>query len=234
MIRFSGFEVVSEQSELVQQPDRFRDIKPETGITDEEAQEFWDNFFSKPIINDISEESIIQDVYGRSEEEFLFDFEIETPELKKLLYEFSRTCWDELLEDEKIKRIDRLASTIADILGVEEKPQIEFYNSRICDCGAYDPDTNTIAINKANFINPAEIVDTIAHEMRHAYQFQRAKNPENYIDLLYAYNFTNYINPYIDKDDYVNFTDYQDQLIEAEARAFAKLFVVKEEDGAYE
>ena len=60
-------------------------------------------FFSKPIETDINEESIVQDVYGRSEDEFQFDFDIETPELKRLLYEFSRTCWDELPEDEKIK-----------------------------------------------------------------------------------------------------------------------------------
>ncbi len=234
MIRFSGLEVISELSELVRQPNRFKDIKPETDITGDEVQEFWDAFFLKPIETDINEESIVQDVYGRSEDEFQFDFDIETPELKRLLYEFSRTCWDELPEDEKIKRIDQLVSMIGDQLGVEKKPQIEFYNAGIYDCGAYDPETNTIAINKANLDDPVEIVDTVAHEMRHAYQFQRAKNPQNYMDLLYAYNFTNYINPYVDKDGYVNFTDYQDQLIEAEARAFAKLFVMKEEDGTYE
>ena len=34
-----------------------------------------------------------------------------------------------------------------------------------------------------------------------------------------------YITPYKDEDGYMNFIDYQDQLIEAEARAFAKLFI---------
>lgn len=57
---------------------------------------------------------------------------------------------------------------------------------------------------------------------------------ETYEDLLYAYNFANYISPLLTEDGYVNFIDYQDQLIEAEACAFAKLFVIKEEDGAYE
>lgn len=47
MIRFSGLEVISELSELVRQPNRFKDIKPETDITGDEVQEFWDAFFFK-------------------------------------------------------------------------------------------------------------------------------------------------------------------------------------------
>ena len=49
MIRFSGLEVISELSELVRQPNRFKDIKPETDITGDEVQEFWDAFFLKPL-----------------------------------------------------------------------------------------------------------------------------------------------------------------------------------------
>lgn len=113
---------------------------------------------------------------------------------------------------------------IAEKLEIENRPAIEFYESNPCDCGAFDPDRNVICINQNNFDDPEEIINTIAHETRHAYQFQKAENPENYMDLLYAYNFANYISPYMDEDGYVNFIDYQDQLIEAEARAFADLF----------
>ena len=84
-----------------------------------------------------------------------------------------------------------------------------------------------VCINSCNFDNPQEILDTVAHEVRHAYQFQRAQNPKEEIDYLYAYNFENYITPYVTDGGYVNFTDYQDQLIEAEARAFANLFNVE-------
>lgn len=87
-----------------------------------------------------------------------------------------------------------MSSKIGDQLRVEKTPKIEFYNASIFDCGAYDPEMNIIAINKANFDNPDEIVDTIAHEMFHAYQFQRAMNPQNYTDLLYAYSFQTIFN----------------------------------------
>lgn len=105
-----------------------------------------------------------------------------------------------------------------------------YYNSDPCDYGCYDPDSNTIYINQSSFDDPQEIVDTVAHEMRHAYQYERAQKLETYEDYLYAYNFVNYISPYMSEDGYVNFIDYQDQFVEAEARAFASLFVIEEEE----
>ena len=229
MIRFSGLDTISELNEITKKIDGFKEIRPETNITNDEVQEYWDDFFSKPIEDDgLIENELACDVYGRSEDEFSFEFAVEKPELKQLLTQFKAENWIELSEDEKIGLIKQLSSEIGEQLGVVNIPQIEFYNASIFDCGAYDPEMNIIAINKANFDNPDEIVDTIAHEMVHAYQFQRAMDPQNYTDLLYAYNFSNYIQPYVDDDGYVNFTDYQDQLIEAEARAFASLFVIEE------
>ena len=109
---------------------------------------------------------------------------------------------------------------------------MEYFEAPPCNCGAYDPERNVISVNRNIFDDSYEIVNTIAHETRHAYQYRRAQNPENYLDLLYAYNFVNYISPYVDEDGYANFLDYQDQLIEAEARAFANLFRL--EDANYE
>lgn len=63
-----------------------------------------------------------------------------------------------------------------------------------------------------------EAADTIAHELWHAYQHERAMNPQSAKDYQYQYGFENYIRP----DD--DFTAYQDQLVEAEARAFAQQF----------
>ena len=72
---------------------------------------------------------------------------------------------------------------------------------------------------------PAEIVDTIAHETWHAYQHQRANILENKHDYLYKLNFDNYISPTsLGDGKCLFFTDYQEQLVEAEARAFASLF----------
>lgn len=107
-------------------------------------------------------------------------------------------------------------------------PDVQYYEGHPCDCGCYDPFDNSIWINRNNFDDPQEIVDTVAHEMRHAFQFERADKLETYEDFLYAYNFANYIVPEETEDGFVNFLDYQDQLIEAEARAFAEMFVIEE------
>ena len=65
--------------------------------------------------------------------------------------------------------------------------------------------------------------------MRHAYQHQRATHQETLLDKLYQLNFENYISPVPLADGkYLFFTDYQDQLVEAEARAFANIFTDKE------
>lgn len=56
------------------------------------------------------------------------------------------------------------------------------------------------------------------------YQYQRACIGETRDDVLYAINFLNYIEPEQVDGHYVNFNEYQNQLLEAEARAFAKMF----------
>ena len=96
-------------------------------------------------------------------------------------------------------------------------------------CGAFVPEENKIEINRTILTDPKEVVDTIAHEMRHAYQHQRAEMLETWQDFLYRLNFENYISPVSLADGkYLFFTDYQDQLVEAEARAFANIFTHKE------
>ena len=96
-------------------------------------------------------------------------------------------------------------------------------------CGAYLPGANVIEINRNTLADPKEVVDTVAHEARHAYQHQRAVLQETKQDILYRINFENYISPIPLADGkYLFFTDYQDQLVEAEARAFANIFRDKE------
>ena len=68
-------------------------------------------------------------------------------------------------------------------------------------------------------------INTIAHEMRHAYQEQRAGILETKEDALFKLNLDNYISPVpLPGCGWLFFTDYQDQYVEADARAFANLF----------
>ena len=66
--------------------------------------------------------------------------------------------------------------------------------------------------------NSKEAADTVAHELWHAHQQECALNPKNPRDYQYQYNFDNYISP-----EY-GFEQYQNQLVEAEARSFAAQF----------
>lgn len=151
MIRFSGLDVITELNEITKESNGFKEIRPETNITNDEVQEYWDDFFSKPIEDDgLIEDEFDRDVYGRSEDEFSFEFDVEKPELKQLLTQFKAENWIKLSEEEKIELIKQLSSEIGEQLGVISIPQIEFYNASIFDCEAYDPEMNVIAINKAN------------------------------------------------------------------------------------
>lgn len=227
MIRFADSESVSD----IIQPDisveKFKDIKPVGNITEEESEQFWASFFGNlEKLNEI-DEKMLAEVYGRSEYEFSFDFDINNSDISEQIAVFSSDEWNSLVETDKKEAIKNMTNTIGEKLGIEHLPTIEYYEADKCDCGAFCPERNVICINSCNFDDLQEILDTVAHEMRHAYQFQRAQNPKEEIDYLYAYNFEHYITPFFTDDGYVNFTDYQDQLIEAEARAFANLFRVE-------
>lgn len=132
--------------------------------------------------------------------------------------------WNELDESQKIEVIDNFISHLCEKMGIEEPPRLVLFEDEENVCGAYNHQTNTMELNRNILNNPKEVLNTVAHEARHAYQYQRACIGETREDVLYAINFLNYIEPVQIDGKYVNFNEYQNQLIEAEARAFAKMF----------
>lgn len=229
MIRFQDTVEKKDDFELLSSTG-FLEIKPNGSLSNEEALSFIDGLFSgDPDSQDLhDEESLLAEVFGRYEEEFEFDFELDD-EIQYALERFNLERWENLSENEKVDAIYELASVIGDRLGLEDKPVVRFYDGRDGSCGAYLPGVNIIEINRNILANPTEVVDTVAHEARHAYQHQRAVLQETKQDILYRINFENYISPIPLADGkYLFFTDYQDQLVEAEARAFANIFRDKE------
>ena len=75
-----------------------------------------------------------------------------------------------------------------------------------------------MSINEYMLYNNSEAADTVAHELWHAHQHECADHPSSARDYQYQYNFENYIRPEMGHEAYEN------QLIEAEARAFAAQF----------
>lgn len=227
MIRFQN------EQNRIENPDTriigFRGIKPSAEITGTEARNYWDDIFGKPIESkEIIQTDVERDVYGRDEREFSFDIDVHSAEVREILDRFEKESWDSLIEAEKENIVSDFEKVLGEILDLSELPAIRYYEGHPSDCGCYDPFNNTIWINRNNFDDPQEIADTVAHEMRHAFQLERAERLETYEDSLYAYNFANYISPEETEAGFVNFLDYQDQLIEAEARAFAGMFRIEE------
>lgn len=231
MIRFHDTAEKKDNTELLS-PSAFQDIKPTGTMSSEEAISFLDGLFSvDPESQDaysVDEESLLAEIFGRFEDEFDFDFELDD-EVQIVLDRFGAAQWERLTDSEKVEAIKELAAVIGKKLGIEEDPEIQLYNGRDGSCGAYIPGENKVEINRNTMDDPQEVIDTIAHEIRHAYQHQRAGLQETWQDMLYKINFENYISPIPLADGkYLFFTDYQDQLVEAEARAFANIFTKKE------
>lgn len=231
MIRFQDTVEKKDDSELLSSTG-FQDIKPSSSMSAEEALSFLDSLFSvDPDSQDmcsVEDESLLAEIFGRYEDEFNFDFELDD-EVQLVLDRFDSDKWERLSDGERKVAIQDLAAVIGKKLGLEDNPDIQFYDGRDGSCGAYLPWSNTIEINRNTLFDSREVVDTVAHEMRHAYQHQRAQCPETIQDKMYQLNFENYISPVPLADGkYLFFTDYQDQLVEAEARAFANIFTHRE------
>ena len=171
--------------------------------------------------NNIDYNEIYEEINRESLEQGFENVEIEEdPErLEDSLSDFEETNWENLSLDEQKASMEKLADYVTDVVGLDNPPQIEYYNNeQNGDYGGFDPATNTLRVNEYMLYNSEEAADTVAHELWHAYQQERAMNPQTARDYQYQYNFENYIPASLDQEG------YQNQLIEAEARAFASQF----------
>ena len=141
----------------------------------------------------------------------------DTERLDENLENFTNENWENFSIEEQKESMNDLAQYIIDVTGLENPPKIEFYNNdKEGDYGGFDRLNNTLSINEHMLYQNDEAADTVAHELWHALQYQRATNPQTRQDLMYAENFSNYISPSED------FEAYQSQILESEARAFAQ------------
>ena len=139
--------------------------------------------------------------------------------LNSSLVNFDSNNWENLSLSEQKESMGNLADYVSDVLSLENPPTIEYYNNPVDgDYGGYNPATNSLQINEHMLYDSDEAADTIAHELWHAHQHECASNPQNALHYQYQHGFDNYISPDLDP------VGYQNQLVEAEARAFAEQF----------
>lgn len=151
---------------------------------------------------------------------------IDEAKASEVLSPFKQGNWEQLTIQEQKQAVEKLADYNAEILGVEDKPRIVYYNAEDpCDFGGYSAKQNAIYINEYNMHDAAETADTISHEYRHKYQHERAEKLETERDLGFKDGFDNYIRA---EDDYQG---YKEQLVESDARAYAQ--IVKDKISSY-
>ena len=201
---------------------KFSEIKAAV-ISSTEAKSFWNSEFNKDNPK-LSFEELCCEMLWRSEDEF--DFDIKPDETTQTALEkFQPNNWERLDTDEKHEAIKKLVKCISDLQGLPDIPEVEFLDDGDNSCGFYSERGNYIGINENYLEDAKEIVDTVAHEARHAYQHYRAELLKEPQDQIYKFNFEHYIAPEYDENGFcVNFFDYYDQYVEAEARAFASRF----------
>ena len=90
------------------------------------------------------------------------------------LNDFKNANWDKLSEKEKNEIetiIGNLTSVIGKELDLKEMPKLETYHANDDSVyGAYDSKNNVIYLNTTHLTDGIETIDTLAHEMRHAWQ----------------------------------------------------------------
>ncbi len=190
----------------------------DTEFSLEEAKSFWEDHFKQ-----IPEMSIL-DILCYSEYDFSFD-DFDISDMSDKLSRFDEERWNGYSKNEKLDAVESVVVDISRKLGLSEIPKICYFEDEPENCGCYYEGQNVLGINYLQLEEPKELLNTIAHELRHAFQRQRADDPHNDIDYIYLMNLKNYISPIIlHNGECILYTDYYNQFVEAEARAFANLF----------
>lgn len=221
----SGKEIIDSTENMESSENRFSEITADrTSI--EETKTFWNRVFYGES-EEISEEELWEEIMYCDESEFDFSDVVDDGG-KEILELFTADEWESLDADERYELIAKLAEYIGESLGLEEIPEIELVDIDDNCSGFYSERGNYIGINVNFWDDYKDVVDTIAHETRHAYQRFRADKLENRQDEIYKFNFDHYISTECDSEGkYINFKEYYEQYIEAEARAFAKEFAAE-------
>ena len=207
-------------------PKAFKNIKPREIMSDQEASDFIAKEFEKA--HDEAEldtySKLLSEAFNRCEDEIIIDFEI-NEKIKSILEKFNDENWNNLDTSERTKLIKEFVKAVGKELGVEKIPEVVLSNDDDNAYGFYDQFKNLISINDKFTNNPVEVANTVAHELRHAYQHYRAEILESWEDALFKINYDNYISPIqLPNGGWLFFTDYQDQYVEVDARAFANIF----------
>lgn len=204
----------------------YLDIRSKSELSNKDINDYIKGEFEKAHREAMLEpyDKLLEEIYDVSDDDISIDYEV-SDQVKEILSDFKLINWLTLNENKRLDTINKLVDTVSDELGITDKPKIILTTESEDFFGAYDPQKNTIILNRTGFLNPKELVDTITHELRHAYQHMRAEKLETHEDALFRVNLENYIYPEQNENgEFINYFEYNDQYVEVDARAFADKF----------
>lgn len=206
----------------------FKGIRPVEKLSVSDADSFWKSEMgAKESHFEIDSETydyLLSEAFNRSEESVNVDFKLDDSILSRLK-EFNPQNWEKLSLEEKYALMADLVRDVGNKLGLPQLPELVVQERDNGEQGWYDEKTRVIGITTEMLNDPKELVDTLMHELRHAYQHYRAEQLQNFDDARYAVGFENYIAPVpLPYRGTLFFEDYRNQFVEVEARVFAKLF----------
>lgn len=169
--------------------------------------------------------AINNDVYLCKEKNFTFEDQLlesffKSQKFQEICDIFQPDNWCKMDYNEKVQAIKELGNCLSKALNLPISPKIRFSKLEYA-YGIYIDEYKAIEINTSYLNNPQEMIKTVAHEIWHAYQHMKARYQKTYKDYLYSLNFEKYI---YGRDKY---NCYEEQLVEAEARAFENYFISK-------
>ena len=199
----------------------FESIESSEDISVEDAMNFWDTEFDvKYQEYEENYSQYLTEIYNNAEDDFGYNFEI-NDELNEAISKFDSEEWNHMTDGEKIDAINNVKELVSKELGLSSVPETKYFVDDWGPNGFYDAYSNTININieKSFLSDSKEMLNTIIHELRHAFQWERADCLETREDFLYRCNIENYI------DAYKSFYAYEDQYVEVDARAYADALI---------
>lgn len=220
MIRFSDVREVLKDANAPEKP-HINELTRE--MSAQEVNQFWRAEFAnaKKNVDVDREDRLFAEAFNRADDEIAIVFDIDK-QLGEFLREFTSENWSTMDETQRMVAARETIKEVADRLGMDRTPRLSLYDGEKGNYGYFYPEKNEIQLNRNYLGDSIETLDTLMHELRHAYQRFRAEKHETWEDQLFDYNFANYIMPIqLPDGNYLLYTDYQNQYVEVDARAFA-------------
>jgi hypothetical protein len=209
-------------SEIDEDDDILDRIKLDEGDRPDEAGHSFDRFDTFESLRSSDRSNIDPERAGVSEQEKLDSLERSLGEIRELRPEE----WRSLDDLERRQAVERGVEAIAREYGIE-RPDVVLTEGAPRLQGYYSSDSHTLYLNTnaadrdgaSAWDNPGAVMETAAHETRHAYQHAAVRDYEEGRGsdpraAEWRDNFNDYITP---EQDYA---EYRDQPVEQDARAF--------------